>query len=132
MDSIFANRQITVSYAYKKDTKGERRGTPAERVFAASNPTAQKSRPHTLFASGPPTLADAPQANVTKNVAISQSCRKFKKYPQMELRQVRGRKYVGSDYCSEIQASKKLMQTEFTERMLADTCFTLPYNNPKP
>uniref|UniRef100_A0A803KVX0 Splicing factor 3B subunit 4 n=1 Tax=Chenopodium quinoa TaxID=63459 RepID=A0A803KVX0_CHEQI len=54
------NRQITVSYAYKKDTKGERHGTPAERVLAASNPGTQKSRPHTLFASGPPTL---PQAN---------------------------------------------------------------------
>lgn len=54
------NRQITVSYAYKKDTKGERHGTPAERVLAASNPSAQKNRPHTLFASGPPTL---PQAN---------------------------------------------------------------------
>uniref|UniRef100_A0A6N2NAN3 Splicing factor 3B subunit 4 n=1 Tax=Salix viminalis TaxID=40686 RepID=A0A6N2NAN3_SALVM len=50
------NRQITVSYAYKKDTKGERHGTPAERVLAASNPTTHKSRPHTLFASGPPTL----------------------------------------------------------------------------
>ncbi|KAF5736060.1 putative spliceosome associated protein [Tripterygium wilfordii] len=57
------NRQITVSYAYKKDTKGERHGTPAERVLAASNPTAQKSRPHTLFASGPPTLHNVPQAN---------------------------------------------------------------------
>ncbi|XP_027366154.1 splicing factor 3B subunit 4 [Abrus precatorius] len=56
------NRQITVSYAYKKDTKGERHGTPAERVLAASNPSAQKSRPHTLFASGPPTLPGA-QAN---------------------------------------------------------------------
>ncbi|KAL0758655.1 hypothetical protein Bca101_074805 [Brassica carinata] len=54
------NRQITVSYAYKKDTKGERHGTPAERLLAATNPIAQKSRPHTLFASGPPT---APQAN---------------------------------------------------------------------
>ncbi|KAH1231455.1 Splicing factor 3B subunit 4 [Glycine max] len=57
------NRQITVSYAYKKDTKGERHGTPAERVLAASNPTTQKSRPHTLFASGPPTLPSVPQAN---------------------------------------------------------------------
>ncbi|KAF2291857.1 hypothetical protein GH714_035877 [Hevea brasiliensis] len=54
------NRQITVSYAYKKDTKGERHGTPAERVLAASNPSSQKSRPHTLFASGPPSM---PQAN---------------------------------------------------------------------
>jgi|UniRef100_A0A2N9JB31 splicing factor 3B subunit 4 len=59
------NRQITVSYAYKKDTKGERHGTPAERVLAASNPSAQKSRPHTLFASGPPTLSNVPQANGT-------------------------------------------------------------------
>ncbi|XP_050385541.1 uncharacterized protein LOC126802053 [Argentina anserina] len=56
------NRQITVSYAYKKDTKGERHGTPAERVLAASNPTS-KSRPHTLFASGPPTLPNSAQAN---------------------------------------------------------------------
>ncbi|XP_057809536.1 uncharacterized protein LOC131023906 [Salvia miltiorrhiza] len=54
------NRQITVSYAYKKDTKGERHGTPAERVLAASNPTTQRSRPHTMFASGPPTI---PQQN---------------------------------------------------------------------
>ncbi|KAB1214593.1 Splicing factor 3B subunit 4 [Morella rubra] len=59
------NRQITVSYAYKKDTKGERHGTPAERVLAASNPSTQKSRPHTLFASGPPTLQNNPQANGT-------------------------------------------------------------------
>ncbi|XP_022858290.1 splicing factor 3B subunit 4-like [Olea europaea var. sylvestris] len=55
-DQYLCNRQITVSYAYKKDTKGERHGTPAERVLAASNPTGQKSRPHTLFASGPPML----------------------------------------------------------------------------
>ncbi|KAJ7952977.1 Polyadenylate-binding protein 8 [Quillaja saponaria] len=53
------NRQITVSYAYKKDTKGERHGTVAERVLAASNPATQKSRPHTLFASGPPTVSQA-------------------------------------------------------------------------
>uniref|UniRef100_A0A7N0RCD5 Splicing factor 3B subunit 4 n=2 Tax=Kalanchoe fedtschenkoi TaxID=63787 RepID=A0A7N0RCD5_KALFE len=58
------NRQITVSYAYKKDTKGERHGTPAERVLAASNPsTAQRNRPHTLFASGPPTLGNVNQPN---------------------------------------------------------------------
>ncbi|KAM7516272.1 hypothetical protein LguiA_005855 [Lonicera macranthoides] len=63
------NRQITVSYAYKKDTKGERHGTPAERVLAASNPGAQKSRPHTLFASGPPTLPNA-QANGTMGAPV--------------------------------------------------------------
>ncbi|RYR39477.1 hypothetical protein Ahy_A09g045031 [Arachis hypogaea] len=64
------NRQITVSYAYKKDTKGERHGTPAERVLAASNPTAQKSRPHTRFASAPPTLANVAQANGTVAVPV--------------------------------------------------------------
>ncbi|KAL6842322.1 hypothetical protein ACP4OV_027749 [Aristida adscensionis] len=54
------DRPITVSYAYKKDTKGERHGTPAERLLAVNNPGAQKNRPHTMFASGPPTqgLAD--------------------------------------------------------------------------
>lgn len=57
------NRQITVSYAYKKDTKGERHGTPAERTLASSNPSTQKSRPHTMFASGPPTLPKVGQPN---------------------------------------------------------------------
>ncbi|XP_050211036.1 uncharacterized protein LOC126661252 [Mercurialis annua] len=64
------NRQITVSYAYKKDTKGERHGTPAERVLAASNPSSQKSRPHTLFASGPPTLPNVPQAGGPVGVPV--------------------------------------------------------------
>ncbi|XP_010942024.1 uncharacterized protein [Elaeis guineensis] len=64
------NRQITVSYAYKKDTKGERHGTPAERVLAASNPGTQRNRPHTLFASGPPTLPNGPQANGTVGAPI--------------------------------------------------------------
>jgi len=54
------NRAITVSYAYKKDTKGERHGTSAERTLASSNPNAQKNRPHTLFASGPPSLVGPP------------------------------------------------------------------------
>ncbi|KAG0486904.1 hypothetical protein HPP92_008999 [Vanilla planifolia] len=62
------NRQITVSYAYKKDTKGERHGTPAERIFAANNPGTHKNRPHTLFASGPPTLPT--QANGAIGAAI--------------------------------------------------------------
>ncbi|CAM6105131.1 unnamed protein product [Calypogeia fissa] len=56
------NRPITVSYAYKKDTKGERHGTPAERMLASSNPNSQKNRPHTLFASGPPSVVGPPVA----------------------------------------------------------------------
>ncbi|CAL9222858.1 unnamed protein product [Arabidopsis halleri] len=58
-----SNRQITVSYAYKKDTKGERHGTQAERLLAATNPSSQRSRPHTLFASGPSTQINAPKVN---------------------------------------------------------------------
>ncbi|EPS66244.1 hypothetical protein M569_08532, partial [Genlisea aurea] len=58
------NRQITVSYAYKKDTKGERHGTPAERVLASSNPSTLRHRPHTMFASGPPSLAPQPNGAV--------------------------------------------------------------------
>ncbi|XP_027179592.1 splicing factor 3B subunit 4 [Coffea eugenioides] len=69
------NRQITVSYAYKKDTKGERHGTPAERVLAASNPNVQKSRPHTMFASGPPTLQNVAQASA--NIAAPVPPRPF-------------------------------------------------------
>lgn len=49
-------RAISVAYAYKKDTHGERHGTPAERLLAAQR-KAQKDegviRPHTMFATGP-------------------------------------------------------------------------------
>ena len=48
------NRPITVSYAFKKDSKGERHGSEAERFFAAQNPLPQAERPHQLFADAPP------------------------------------------------------------------------------
>eukprot|EP00276_Gloeochaete_wittrockiana_P021935 CAMPEP_0184351442 /NCGR_PEP_ID=MMETSP1089-20130417/43628_1 /TAXON_ID=38269 ORGANISM="Gloeochaete wittrockiana, Strain SAG46.84" /NCGR_SAMPLE_ID=MMETSP1089 /ASSEMBLY_ACC=CAM_ASM_000445 /LENGTH=276 /DNA_ID=CAMNT_0026684793 /DNA_START=86 /DNA_END=912 /DNA_ORIENTATION=+ len=48
------NRPISVSYAYKKDTKGERHGSLAERILAANNPNIQRNRPHTMFAAAPP------------------------------------------------------------------------------
>merc|ERR1712039_220851 len=38
---FLCNRPISVSYAYKKETKGERHGTAAERLIAANNPTGQ-------------------------------------------------------------------------------------------
>lgn len=52
------NRAITVSYAFKKDTKGERHGTPAERLLAAQKKAKQvaSSRPNTLFATGAGTV----------------------------------------------------------------------------
>jgi splicing factor 3B subunit 4 len=48
---FLCNRPIHVSYALKKDSKGERHGSQAERLLAASNPN--RSRPHTLFAANP-------------------------------------------------------------------------------
>ncbi|KAK2084200.1 Splicing factor 3B subunit 4 [Saguinus oedipus] len=48
------NRPITVSYAFKKDSKGERHGSAAERLLAAQNPLSQADRPHQLFADAPP------------------------------------------------------------------------------
>lgn len=45
-----SNRQIIVQYAFKKDTPGERHGSQAERILAASQP--QKFKPHTFFSGG--------------------------------------------------------------------------------
>ncbi len=52
---FLCGRQISITYAYKKDAKGERHGTPAERLLAAQMKAKQtaQSRPHTLFATGP-------------------------------------------------------------------------------
>jgi splicing factor 3B subunit 4 len=49
------NRAIAVTYAFKKDTKGERHGTPAERLLASQRRSKASGsfRPHTLFATGP-------------------------------------------------------------------------------
>ncbi len=44
------NRQIIVQYAFKKDSTGERHGSQAERILAASQP--QRMKPHTNFSSG--------------------------------------------------------------------------------
>lgn len=52
------NRPISVSYAFKRDAKGERHGSAAERLLAAQNPLSQADRPHQLFADAPP-LANA-------------------------------------------------------------------------
>ncbi|GAB6019408.1 Splicing factor 3B subunit 4 [Chamberlinius hualienensis] len=48
------NRPISISYAFKKDAKGERHGSAAERLLAAQNPLSQADRPHQLFADAPP------------------------------------------------------------------------------
>lgn len=53
------NRPISVSYAFKRDAKGERHGSAAERLLAAQNPLSQADRPHQLFADAPP-IANMP------------------------------------------------------------------------
>jgi len=50
------NRPISVSYATKKDTKGERHGTPAERLLAANNPNIVRARTSSQY-SAPPSMA---------------------------------------------------------------------------
>mmetsp|Transcript_45553 Transcript_45553/g.87101 ORF Transcript_45553/g.87101 Transcript_45553/m.87101 type:complete len:382 (+) Transcript_45553:250-1395(+) len=49
------NKPITVTFAFKKDTKGSRHGTAAERLMAAQlkKKDDERNRPHTNFASGP-------------------------------------------------------------------------------
>ena len=48
---FLCNRPISVTYAYKKDTNGERHGTPAERLLAANmEKKTTTHRPHTMFA----------------------------------------------------------------------------------
>jgi splicing factor 3B subunit 4 len=50
------NRQISASYAFKKESK-ERHGTWEERYLAKQNPLLQTDKPHQLFADAPPTMA---------------------------------------------------------------------------
>lgn len=51
---FLCNRPITVSYAYKKDAKGERHGSAAERILAMQNPLSSHDKPHQKFADAPP------------------------------------------------------------------------------
>lgn len=48
---FLCNRSITVQYAYKKNSKGERHGSQAERLLAANNPN--RLKPNMSFSSGP-------------------------------------------------------------------------------
>lgn len=56
---FLCNRAIRVTYAFKKDGKGERHGSAAERLLAAKKPVIQDDRPHQQF-------ADAPTNNVVE------------------------------------------------------------------
>ena len=61
---FLCNRPVSVTFAYKKDTRGERHGTPAERMLAARINAEKKTavhRPHTMFAAGPAGRGAGPQ-----------------------------------------------------------------------
>ena len=62
------NRPITISYAFKKDSKGERHGSAAERLLAAQNPLAQTDRPHQLFADAPPIPPQLPTMGISQGI----------------------------------------------------------------
>lgn len=50
-NQFLCNRPIIVQYAFKKDTYGERHGSAAERLMAATA-NQQRFKPHTIFSSG--------------------------------------------------------------------------------
>ncbi|KAG9509188.1 Splicing factor 3B subunit 4, partial [Fragariocoptes setiger] len=51
---FLCNRPITISYAFKKDSKSERHGTIVERLLAQKNKLIQSDRPNRFFADAPP------------------------------------------------------------------------------
>jgi len=55
---FLCNKLISVTYAFKKDSKTERHGDAAERFLAAQNPA--RSRPNTFFAANPGEQAPDP------------------------------------------------------------------------
>lgn len=84
MDGQFlCNRPITCSYAFKKETKGERHGTAAERLLAAQNPLFPHDRPHQIF-SDVPGLRPMPSIPLAHTTAIShgQTMPSFPPIPQ--------------------------------------------------
>ena len=52
-DRFFFKSEYCSSFAFKKDGKGERHGSAAERLLAAQNPLSTSDRPHTMFADSP-------------------------------------------------------------------------------
>lgn len=64
------NRAITISYAFKKDSKGERHGSAAERLLAVQNPLSQADRPHTMFADAPAAPAPGKVTSILGNTPM--------------------------------------------------------------
>lgn len=60
---FLCNRAIVCQYAFKKESKGERHGSQAERLLASNNPS--KIKPHTMFAASEGGQGGAPPAMPT-------------------------------------------------------------------
>jgi len=56
---FLCNRPIHVSYAYKKDTRGERHGSAAERLIAATRPREFPAAPMPSFANALPPITSS-------------------------------------------------------------------------
>ena len=63
---FLCNRPVSCTYAIKKDSKGERHGSAAERLLAANNPLKSDARPNQFFGMGPAGAMGAPPP-VAKN-----------------------------------------------------------------
>lgn len=59
-----------MGYAFKKDAKGERHGTPAERLLAEQmrKTAAAQSRPNTLFAMGMPSIRNQIEVHIQPHI----------------------------------------------------------------
>jgi len=74
------NRIIVCQYAFKKDTPGERHGSQAERLLAASQP--QKFKPHTHFSGG---TADSVVNMSSATTAAGMQFQQMQQMQQMQL-----------------------------------------------
>lgn len=68
---FLCNRPISASYAFKKDSKGERHGSAAERRIAAENPMIRNERPHQHFADKAPDVMAAAAALAAQQAALA-------------------------------------------------------------
>ncbi|CAB3405422.1 unnamed protein product [Caenorhabditis bovis] len=99
---FLCNRAITVSYAFKRDSKGERHGTAAERMLAAQNPLFPKDRPHQVFSDAPLGIpANTPLAMPGVHAAIAAAASgrpTFQPPPLMPMGMPPPMAYAGAGY----------------------------------
>lgn len=93
---FLCNRSIIVQYAFKKDSHGERHGTQAERILAASQP--QKFKPHTHFSSGQGDNFSAVTMNNSMNIYQQQQQQQSLDMQQQMQMQMSYQSYANMGY----------------------------------